>query len=49
MDTKTVILTFAGVSIVIILVLIICLLRVADHADKLEEKLLEKEGYYGKD
>ena len=49
MDTKTTIYAIAGVSILIILVLIVCLLKVANHADELEEKLLEKEGYYGKD
>jgi hypothetical protein len=49
MDTKTTILAIAGASIAIIMVLIICLMRVADHADKLEERLLEEEGHYGKD
>ena len=50
MDTKVMIWGAAAILILTIAAMIFCLLKMASHADELEEEMLREEGiFYGKD
>lgn len=50
MDTKVLIWGAAVVLILTIVLMFFCLMKMASHADELEEEMLREEGiFYGKD